>query len=167
MAAMPKDEALESTLSLLSEGYLFISNRCRRYRSDAFETRLLFQKTICMTGEEAAKTFYDPARFQRANAAPMRLMKTLLGEGGVQSLDGETHQNRKQMFMSLMSPERIRALAELTAEQWRIYIKIWESLDSVVLFDQVRNCSSARYADGRKYLIPKQRWTQKRPTWRQ
>lgn len=49
--------ARDSTLALLWEGYRFIPERCRRYRSDVFETRLMLTKVICMVGEEAAKIF--------------------------------------------------------------------------------------------------------------
>jgi fatty-acid peroxygenase len=53
--------------------------------------------------EEAARLFDDAERFQRAGAAPRRVKATLLGEGGVQSLDGEAHRRRKAMFMSPMT----------------------------------------------------------------
>lgn len=46
MPSMPRDQALDSTIALLNEGYAFIPNRCRRYQTDIFETRLLLQKTI-------------------------------------------------------------------------------------------------------------------------
>ena len=57
--------AKDSTLALLLEGYEFISKRCRRYRSDVFETRLMLTKVVCMMGKEAAEVFYHPGRFTR------------------------------------------------------------------------------------------------------
>src|SRR3546814_10067301 len=63
-----------------------------------------------MTGPEAAELFYRQDLFARRGAAPGRIQKTLLGQGGVQGLDGEAHRHRKQMFMSLMTPERIEEL---------------------------------------------------------
>src|SRR5215216_5272322 len=107
MAKNPRDKMLDSSLALMLDGYRFITKRCRRYRSDIFETRLMLQRTICMRGEEAARVFYDNDRFKRKGAAPGRLQETLLGRGGVQGLDGDAHRHRKQMFMSLMSPESI------------------------------------------------------------
>lgn len=129
---------LESALALARDGYTFISKRCRRYRSDVFQTRLMLVKTICMTGEESAKVFYDPRRFQREGAAPARLKKTLFGQGGVQGLDGDAHHCRKQMFMSLMAPERLQRLADLAADSWRDSLARWERMPSVVLFDEVQ-----------------------------
>ncbi len=59
----PRDEFFDGTLSFFREGYAFVANRCRRYRSDAFETRLLLQRVICTQGEDAACMFYTPGRF--------------------------------------------------------------------------------------------------------
>jgi fatty-acid peroxygenase len=138
MRTIPSDSGIDSTLSLVSEGYCFISNRCERLQSDIFQTRLLFKKTICLRGEEAAKVFYDTEKFSRKNAAPKRLQKTLLGEGGVQGLDGETHRQRKQIFMALMTPEHIAQLTEITRQQWLNAAKQWEQRDRVVLLDEAQ-----------------------------
>jgi fatty-acid peroxygenase len=51
-------------------------------------------------------------------------------------LDGEAHQWRKQMFMSLMTPESMQQLAGMIAAQWRATITKWETMDQVVLFDE-------------------------------
>lgn len=133
MHKIPSDQGIDNMLSLVFEGYRFISSRCERYQSDIFQTRLLFEKTICFRGEAAAKVFYDTEKFSRQNAAPKRIQKTLLGEGGVQGLDGETHQRRKQTFMSLMTPEHMAQLTELTRQQWQQAAKKWEQHDQVAL----------------------------------
>lgn len=133
MREIPKDRGIDNTLSLVFEGYRFISNRCERYQSDIFQTRLLFEKTICFRGEAAAKVFYDTVKFSRQNAAPKRVQKTLLGEGGVQGLDGETHKQRKQIFMSLMTPEHMAQLTELTRQELQAAAKKWEHSEQVVL----------------------------------
>ncbi len=133
MAKIPRDALPDSTLMFAREGYTFISKRCRRYQSDIFQTRLMLQKTICMSGEEAAKLFYGEDRFERKDAAPRRLQETLVGRGGVQGLDGEAHRRRKEMFMSMMSPAGIKRLADLTAEQWGVYLAKWEKMREVVL----------------------------------
>ncbi len=137
MPQIPQDRSLDSTLALAFNGYQFISQRCRRYQSDIFQTRLLFQKTICFQGEEAAKVFYDPEKFKRKNAAPKRLKKTLFGESGVQGMDGAAHRHRKQMFMSLMSEEGIQRLADLTREQWLAYAQKWSQTDKIVFLEEV------------------------------
>ena len=138
MSQIPQERSIDSTIALVLDGYEFISKRCQRYQSDLFQTRLLFKKTICFRGEEAAKVFYDRDRFIRKKAAPKRLQKTLFGQGGVQGMDGDAHRHRKQMFMSLMTDESIQRLADLTREQWLIYAQKWSQMDRVVLFDEAR-----------------------------
>lgn len=60
---VPKDKNLDSTLDLLEEGYLFIKNRIDFYQSNIFETHLLGEKVTCISGNEAAKAFYNPEHF--------------------------------------------------------------------------------------------------------
>src|SRR3546814_14285870 len=55
MAQMPRDDAFDSTSALLSEGYRFIPERCRRLRSDVFEARLMLRRVVCMSGEEIGR----------------------------------------------------------------------------------------------------------------
>lgn len=38
---------------------------------------------------------------------PKLVLKTLFGQGGVQTLDGAAHHHRKNIFMDLMTPERM------------------------------------------------------------
>ena len=38
---MPREEGIDHSLSLMSEGYLYILNRRHSFNSDIFETRLL------------------------------------------------------------------------------------------------------------------------------
>lgn len=70
MPRIPRDKRFDSTLALFRDPYEFISKRCRRYGSDLFQTRLLLQKTICMTGPQAAELFSDQSRFIRRHARP-------------------------------------------------------------------------------------------------
>ncbi len=118
MTNIPKEEGLDHTISVLKEGYDYIPNRSRQFNSSLFETRLLGERVICMTGEEAGEIFYDNHKFIRSGAAPKHAQKTLLGEKGVQTLDGEEHHHRKAMFMELMNPEHIRQLGKLIADEW-------------------------------------------------
>lgn len=60
MPQIPRDRSPDSTLALALDPYGFISKRCRQHRSDLFQTRLLLQPTICMSGPGAAELFYDP-----------------------------------------------------------------------------------------------------------
>lgn len=134
---MPQRRDVDATLALALEGYEFISRRCRRYGTDVFETRLLLRRTICMRGADAARIFYDPDRFTRRGVMPRRVQKTLFGQGGVQGLDGDAHRDRKQLFMSLMTPDAISDLAALTAQRLREHILCWQRTDKVVVFDEV------------------------------
>ncbi|MED5618801.1 cytochrome P450 [Ideonella sp. BN130291] len=122
---MPHDDAFDSTLALMADPYCFISKRCERLRSDVFEARILLRRTVCMSGPRAAELFYDQRRFTRRGAAPEPLRATLFGKGGVQTLDGEAHQRRKAMFMSVVTPERVALLANEVAEGWRQAASDW------------------------------------------
>lgn len=134
---IPRDPLPESTLALLADPYGLIQRRCRELGADLFETRLLLQRTICMTGPEAARLFYDPSHFQREGAAPVRLKATLFGRGGVQGLDGGAHRHRKLMFMSMMSPEALQRLVDIAADQWRTHARRWAAAgETVALYEQ-------------------------------
>lgn len=134
----PHEIVLDNSLALLFEGYLFMPNRFNRFQTDIFQTRLFGEKVICIRGEEAAKVFYDNDRFQRKGAAPKRVQKTLFGENGVQGLDDAEHKNRKALFMSLMTPERLKTLTEIVREQWNNYSIRWEKMKKVILFDEAQ-----------------------------
>ena len=110
---MPREEGIDHSLCLMREGYMYILNRCRSFNSDIFETRLLGKKAICMGGKETAEIFYDPEKFKRKDAAPNRAVQTLFGRNGVQALDGQSHKHRKEMFMSIMSPDELDRLTAL------------------------------------------------------
>lgn len=56
---------LDSTYSLLREGYTWIQRRCEHYGSDVFRARLAGREVICMRGEEAARLFYDSTSLPR------------------------------------------------------------------------------------------------------
>jgi fatty-acid peroxygenase len=135
---VPHDKTLDNSLALLIEGYQFIQNRCCKYQSNIFQTRLMGKNVICISGEEAAKLFYDNRRFIRKKAAPKRILKTLFGENGVQALDGGAHKHRKLMFMSLMTPQNLNVLSKYTVEQWQIVSSKWENKNKLVLFDEVQ-----------------------------
>jgi Cytochrome P450 len=134
---IPCNKALDNSLSILMEGYPFIQNRCFRHKSDIFQTRILGQRTICMSGPESARLFYNNAYFSRKNAAPKRIQKTLFGQGGIQGLDGKAHHLRKQMFLSIMTPENMDQLVHYTKGQWEYNSIRWQG-KSIVLFDEVQ-----------------------------
>lgn len=134
--AFPKEEGLDHTLSVLKEGYLYITNRTIGFQSDVFETRLLGEKAICMRGEEAASLFYDNDKFVRHGAAPKRVLNTLFGENGVQTLDGEDHHHRKAMFMSLMSHEGLQKIRTITRKHWGLAVGRWETKKEIEIYEE-------------------------------
>lgn len=145
MSQIPRDRSFDATLALLREGYAFVSNRCRRYHTDAFRTRLMLRPAICARGEDAARMFYHPDRFTRKGAFPPQTLLLLPDRGSAVLLDGEAHRWRKQMLMSLMTPASVQRIAELMAAQWRARIPRWERGGSVVLLPEVQEilCASA------------------------
>ncbi len=119
MSEVPRLASVDSTIALLLKGYSFISERCRRHGTDAFETRVMGERVVCMMGEEAARMFYGGGCFTRRRGIPRPTLTLLQDFGSVAVLDGEAHRHRKQMFMELMTPDAIVQLAGLMAEEWR------------------------------------------------
>ncbi|MTK04332.1 cytochrome P450 [Micromonospora sp. CP22] len=137
MATIPTDRSPDSTLTFLRTGYPFIGQRCERYGSDIFQTRLLLEPTICLRGRAAAELFYDTERFVRENAMPTRGQRTLTGRGGVQGLDGDAHHDRKAMFMSLMTPAAVQRLGQLFTDEWQARLPAWELAGTVTLHPEI------------------------------
>ena len=75
MSSIPSAEGFDSTLTLLRNPYGFISQTCRALDTDLFETRILLQKTICMTGSAAAEVFYSDDKLIRAGSMPGRIQR--------------------------------------------------------------------------------------------
>lgn len=135
---MPKEKGIDKSISFLREGYLYILNRRRSFNCDVFETRLLGKKAICMGGEEATKLFYDTDKFERKNAAPKRMLDTLIGRGSVLSLDNESHKHRKAMFMSIMTPVELNRLKQITENEWQNAINSWTQKKEIILYDEAQ-----------------------------
>lgn len=136
---LPYDEGLDNTISFLKEGYLYITNRRERFNRDMFKTRILGGKqVICMAGKEAAEVFYDNDKFRRHGAAPNRVLNTLFGQDGVQTLDGKAHEHRKTMFMNLMTKDSLQEIADLVDEEWMKVLPEWEKQEHIVLYQEVK-----------------------------
>ena len=107
--------AFDSTMAIRRDPYRFIRRTAETQGTNAFETRLLLERTLFLTGVEAARFFYDRTVFKRAGAAPEFLQSTLFGKGGVQGLDGTAHHHRKEMFLRLFGPGRADELTATAA----------------------------------------------------
>ncbi|SFE17476.1 fatty-acid peroxygenase [Lentibacillus persicus] len=134
--AIPHEKGLDNTYQLLKEGFRYIPERRRKFQSDIFQTRLLGKKVICIGGEEASEIFYDEEKFKRKGVAPNRVKETLFGKKGVQGLDDAAHKHRKQLFMSLMTPERLKDLREITRKQWQVAHNNWQKRHTMSLFHE-------------------------------
>ena len=136
---LPYDKGLDNTLDFLTEGYLYITNRRKQFNRDMFKTRILGGKqVVCMAGKEAAEVFYDNDKFKRQGAAPERVIKTLFGEGGVQTLDGKAHEHRKLMFMDFMTKDSLQEIATFVEEEWMKVLPKWEKQESIILYEEVK-----------------------------
>ncbi|GIP71144.1 cytochrome P450 [Lactiplantibacillus pentosus] len=93
--------------ALYNAGYEVLTKLRKEANSPVVEAHFLNQEIIAIYGRNAAKIFYDKRFFKRSNAMPKPILRTLQGEGGVQTLDGEAHHKRKKIFMDLMTPERL------------------------------------------------------------
>lgn len=125
MREPPSFPAIESTFSLLREGYCFASNRRARLATDAFSCRLLLQTAVFMGGPEAVPAFFDTALFERERVVPRRIRRTLLGDSGVHSLDGEEQRLRKAMFLQVLAPPRVASFRKILERYWNAGIQSW------------------------------------------
>ncbi len=135
-STIPKVKCLDHTLRLVTEGYLYIPNRTRKYNSDIFQTRLLGQKVICISGKEAASKFYDQNLFTRKGAVPKRIQETLFGKKAIQTMDGAAHMDRKLLFLSFMTPDSINNIINLTKKQWQCNSRKWDVKSNIILFKE-------------------------------
>ncbi|WP_147804828.1 cytochrome P450 [Alkalicoccus halolimnae] len=134
---IPKAKGIDNTRNLIKEGFTFISDRRKSLDSDIFETRLLGKKAICMGGAEAVELFYNKDLFIRKNAVPSAISKSLLGSG-VHGMDGPSHRHRKQMFLSMMTPERLEEMKDIALEELEKKVQEWETKPRVVVFEELK-----------------------------
>lgn len=100
MRSIPWAAGFDNSIAFLSEGYLFIGNRCRRLNSDIFQTRLMLSSVICMQGAEAAEVFFAPGRLTRVGALPSTVLMSLQDAGSVATLDGEAHRRQADVHVA-------------------------------------------------------------------
>ena len=133
------DKGLDHTLKLLEEGYPFIKNRMDLYKCNMFETHIMGEKVVCISGEEACRIFYDEELFQRKGAIPKRIQKTLFGVNAIQGMDNHPHIQRKLFFMSLMTEAHQKKLGELFEKEMEDSLYKWINMREVILFHEVKN----------------------------
>lgn len=117
----------------LDEGYLLLTELRKEAAAPVVKARLLNKEVIAIYGKDAAKTFYDPRNFKREGAMPKIVLKTLFGEDGVQTLDGNAHEHRKTIFMDLMTPKRMEEYHRILAKN--LTQKLDRQQGEIELFD--------------------------------
>ena len=107
---------LTDVKELMEKGYNLLGELRADVDAPVVKAEFLTKEITVIYGEKAARKFYDPENFKREGAMPKPVLKTLFGEGGVQTLDGKEHHHRKTYFMDLMTPERMKEYHELLAK---------------------------------------------------
>ncbi|RWZ59168.1 cytochrome P450 [Labedella populi] len=126
----------DSSVALLTEGYLYGRNRFERAGGDLFETRLMLRPATVVYGADAARMFYDGDRFGRERAMPTSVMHLLQDEGSVQSLTGAAHRRRKSLFVELlMDDAAIADVQSVYRNEWARAVRTWTG--EVVLHDEL------------------------------
>ena len=129
---------------MLLQGYAFLPGSRNRYGLEVFEGRFLARRVMVIAGRDAVRLFYDDSRMRRARALPRLLRKTLIGEGGVHTLDDQAHRHRKAMFVSVLDATAVTALVDDVGRRWVAAASRWAGRHRVVLFDEaVRILSEA------------------------
>jgi fatty-acid peroxygenase len=100
----------DSTAGFLRDGYLFGGRRFARVGSDAFRTRIAGRPVIVARGLDAARFFAEGGRFTRVGALPPSALRLLQDVGSVQTLDGDAHRRRKELFLEVAAEPGPRAL---------------------------------------------------------
>jgi len=132
----PRSPAFDSSLDLLRDGNAFILKQCRRLEAPIFRTRLAMRPVICITGEAAARRFYDGQSFTRAGAMPPTTVRLLQDKGSVQALDGPAHRNRKAMFLDLLTGGAIEQVVAAFDRCWDDAVADWHRRGRIILHEE-------------------------------
>lgn len=147
MTAAPSPIAPDSTLQLMRDPYRHISRTARHLGTDIFETRLMLEPALCLTGPEAAAFFYRSGALRRRGATPPRFRNVLFGKGGVQGLDGAAHRNRKAMLLSLMSEASLDDIVRRFDGALADLLPRWRRQGDVDLYAALRKTLMAAVCD--------------------
>ncbi len=143
MPTLPRDRWPDASLPMMLDPYRYISRRARQLRSNAFRTRLMGRRAVCLTGPEAAAFFYAPGRTSRVGAAPQPIADVIFGRGGIQQLDGARHLHRKALFLALLQGEPLDRLVLSLEEAWDAAAGDWAGADSIDVFEETSQMLAA------------------------
>ncbi len=91
---------------LYQKGYNMLEELRHEADAPVVKAKIFNKEAIVIYGSSAAKIFYDPRNFKRKGAMPKLVLKTLFGQGGVQTLDGAAHHHRKNIFYGSDDPRK-------------------------------------------------------------
>jgi fatty-acid peroxygenase len=128
---------VDSSLSVLLEGYNWLPARRARSASGVAHTRVLGQRAVGLCGPDAARFFYDEDHVRRHTAIPWPVQNTLFGRHAVHTLDGDRHRGRKTIFLTVVTRSTAETLAGMVAAAWDDAVGSWRPGRPTVLFDEV------------------------------
>jgi fatty-acid peroxygenase len=111
---------------LLRNGYDAVArDREARGGGADYESRLTGRHAVVVRSRAGARTFYDEAVVRRRDAVPPPLGWLLFGRGAVHGLDGAQHQERKELFLDWLTPDRLGPLTEAVEVALRAQVATW------------------------------------------
>lgn len=124
-------------LHLWRSGYRALpEERADHDGADVFATRLMGRRAVVVRGRAGAELLYDTSVVRREGAVPAALANLLFGRGAVHGLDGEEHAERKAMFLDLLTPAYVDALASCIGTDLERRVEGWRGRE-VVVFDEL------------------------------
>jgi fatty-acid peroxygenase len=127
---------VDSSVSALIEGYNWLPGLRDRSPSGVAHTRVLGQRAVGLCGPDAARFFYDEDHIRRHTAVPWPVQNTLFGRRAVHTLDGDAHRCRKNIFLTVLTPDTAEELAKEVGAVWDETVTTWPAGERVVLFDE-------------------------------
>src|SRR5699024_10445872 len=91
----------------LEPSYTLLTDIREKAGAPVAEAEAFTKKLYVIYGADADRQFYTAEEVKRAGAMPDIVIKTLFAEEGVQTVDGEDHHHRRNIFMDLITPDRM------------------------------------------------------------
>ena len=84
---------------LYQKGYNMLEELRHEADAPVVKAKIFNKEAITIYGSSAAKVFYDPRNFKRKGAMPKLVLKTLFGQGGVQTFGWSCSSPSENIFM--------------------------------------------------------------------
>jgi len=121
---------------LFRDGYWALEGLWRG--SDALSrwVRLAGRPALVVRGDDGARLFYNNALFRRHRAAPTFVANPLFGRGAVHGLDDAAHQQRKQVFLSVLTGAEIQRLVDEVERDWTDHVATWPGRGRIDVYQE-------------------------------